>query len=226
MDRWLPLESNPEVMNKFLSLVGVSPLARVHDVFGLDPELLAIVPQPVHAVLLLYPLNDESEAVKASQEDAMKGQKQPEGVYFMKQLVGNACGTVALMHAVANCRDRISLEDGEFKQFLDKTSAMTPDEKGAALCSFEALGTFHAECAQEGQTEAPDKDQKLDTHFIAFVLINGHIYELDGRKSHPIDHGTSTHEDFLGDTAVVVKTFMERDPNSQRFAVLALGAQD
>ena len=35
-----------------------------------------------------------------------KGQELSSDLYFMKQFVGNACGTVALMHAVANIADR------------------------------------------------------------------------------------------------------------------------
>ena len=32
-------------------------------------------------------------------------------------------------------------------------------------------------------------DDKVDFHFIAFVEKNGHLYELDGRKTGPVDCG-------------------------------------
>ena len=38
---------------------------QFHDVFGLDPDLLAMVPQPCIAFLLLFPIN---EKVVLSQE--------------------------------------------------------------------------------------------------------------------------------------------------------------
>lgn len=39
---------------------------------------------------------EEEEQVKA------KGQEVSPDVYFMKQTIGNACGTIGLIHAVAN----------------------------------------------------------------------------------------------------------------------------
>lgn len=40
------------------------------------------------------------------QETENEGQKISSSVYFIKQTIGNACGTIALIHAVANNLDR------------------------------------------------------------------------------------------------------------------------
>ena len=73
-ERWLPLESNPEVfnlvesavrsttlfqvMNLFLQKLGVPDVWAVQDVWGLEPDLLAMLPTPVLGVMLLFPVND------------------------------------------------------------------------------------------------------------------------------------------------------------------------
>ena len=66
--RWKPLESNPEVMNKYLSSLGLdivkSPF-EIGDVYGLDPDMLCMIPQPCAALLLVFPINAASEKYNA-----------------------------------------------------------------------------------------------------------------------------------------------------------------
>lgn len=46
----------------------------------------------------------------------------PEGVFFMKQKISNACGTFALIHSLANNRDKINL--GKFfNKFIPRCSS-------------------------------------------------------------------------------------------------------
>ncbi|CAL4087402.1 unnamed protein product [Meganyctiphanes norvegica] len=226
MGRWLPLESNPAVLNKFLGDIGVPSSWAINDVLGMDEELLATVPQPVAAVILLYPINDTNEAFKTQQEESIDadGQEVSDKVYFMKQCVGNSCGTVALIHAVGNNTEQIGLSDGALKSFLEKTEAMSPEERGNSLEEDEGISSAHEDSAKEGQSATVDRDTQLDTHFIAFVHVDGKLYELDGRKKYVINHGDTSPDSLLKDSATVCKQFMERDPKELRYAVVALTA--
>ena len=38
-----------------------------------------------------------------------EGYAVPEGIYFMKQTIGNACGTIGALHAIANTQDKVSI---------------------------------------------------------------------------------------------------------------------
>ena len=78
------------------------------------------------------------------------------------------------------------------------------------MIQFAQLFRFqiHASVAQEGQTSTPRLEDNVDLHFIAIVLADGHIYELDGRKEAPTKHGASDEAKFLKDAASVCKTYM------------------
>ena len=97
----------------------------------------------------------------------------------MKQTVGNACGTIALIHSVANNLDTIELaKESILQSFIKATQEMDADQRAAKLETDVGLSTAHEESAAEGQTEAPDRDDKVDLHFIAFVAKNGSLYQL------------------------------------------------
>ncbi|EZA56253.1 Ubiquitin carboxyl-terminal hydrolase isozyme L3 [Ooceraea biroi] len=216
---WVPLESNPEFLHK----LGVPKKWSIIDVYGLDSDLLAIVPRPVLAVILLYPIPTKTEKIeegKSSKSDT------PDSVYHMKQSIPNACGTIALIHGVANNLDTLQLEDGFLKKFLDETKELSYNERGERLENAQEIIDTHMESAHEGQTEAPSEDMEVYHHFIAFVHKDGYLYELDGRKLTPINHGSTTPDTLLDDAARVCKEYMARDPNEVRFTVVALASSE
>uniref|UniRef100_A0A8C6S9U1 Ubiquitin carboxyl-terminal hydrolase n=1 Tax=Neogobius melanostomus TaxID=47308 RepID=A0A8C6S9U1_9GOBI len=212
-------------MSKFLNCLGMKPTWQFGDVYGLDPELLNIVPRPVCAVLLLFPITDKYEAFKQEEEERLKTEKQDvsSDVYFIKQTIGNACGTIGIIHAVANNLKHLEFEsDSMLKKFLEKTSKMNPEERAAFLEKDETIRVTHESSAQEGQTEAPSADERVNLHFISFVNVGGQLYELDGRKPFPIVHGKTSEETLLEDAVDVCKIFMARDPDEVCFTIIAL----
>ena len=145
----------------------------------------------------------------------------------MKQTISNACGTVAMIHAVANNLDRIQLKEGSFlKKFLDETANKTPEEKAAALEADDEICATHDQVAQEGQTSAPNLEDKVDYHYVAFVESGGNLFELDGRKSAPINLGPTSKTDFLANAAKECQEYMKRDPENLNFVIVALAGAE
>jgi ubiquitin carboxyl-terminal hydrolase L3 len=220
---WIPIESNPEVMNKFLSSVGVSSQWSIVDVIGLDEELLAFIPRPIVSLLLLFPTNDD-KIDSAEDNNCIESCDQNKSeVYFMRQTIGNACGTIALIHAIANNMDCIEFSpNSSLKSFIDLSKSLKPCEKAKLLETNKDICNAHQMCAQEGQTSAPVLNRDVNHHFIAFVEKCGFLYQLDGRKEFPINHGKTTKDNFVSDAAKICQQFMSKDPNNLNFTVVAL----
>ena len=102
-------------MSTLVHKLGLSSDLSWHDVFSLDdPSLLAFVPRPAHALLLVFPVSTSYEKMRADEDSVLPdytGVGTDEEVLWFKQTIGNACGLMGLLHAVCNgmTRDLIGM---------------------------------------------------------------------------------------------------------------------
>lgn len=231
MDRvgWVALESNPEMFNGFAREVGMSNKWEFVDVFGVDPELLTMVPPGAVAVTLLFQSSPNASKAKEEQHKQISsaGQKVDKDLKYIRQYVRNACGTIACIHSLANNQKALDIKpDSPIGRYLAKIEGKSPDEGGEMLADATELHrASETRATADGQTTAPEPSANVDCHFICFVEKGGDVYELDGMKAFPVNHGP-TNGDLLKATAAVVKTkFMDVDPDSINFNMMALVKQ-
>lgn len=103
---FIPLEANPELMTNLVHKLGVSQALSLHDVYSLtDPDLLAFIPRPALALLLVFPISAAYESHRMAEDTLAteyEGKGETEPVVWWKQTIRNACGLMGLLHAVCN----------------------------------------------------------------------------------------------------------------------------
>jgi ubiquitin carboxyl-terminal hydrolase L3 len=189
-----------------------------------------MVPRPVHAVLCLFPVSPASEAARVAEEAARVAAGAAAAVdpriFFMRQGSNNSCGTIGLIHAVANASTLaggpLALPpESTLAKFIAAHLGAAPAARATAMETDAGLEAAHGDAVQEGQSAVVD-DTHL--HFFCIVQKGGHLVELDGRKEAPIKHGATSDETFLSDCAAIVRAAMARDEGELRFTLLALAA--
>ena len=141
---------------------------------------------------------------------------------FIKQIVANACGTMALLHALLNVTGVCggSFPDGTFLHRLSDLAneGKTPEELGQFLNADEELDTVHNLFALRGQS---NMDSNTRFHFVAYVNLEGTIWELDGRGSAPLLKGSCSDGDFGIKIAQLLQRYTQMDSTTQ-FSLMAL----
>ena len=134
-------------------------------------------------------------------------------MFFAKQMISNSCATHALISILLNC-DHEELSLGPtLNRLKEHTRVMDPESKGHAIGNVPELAKVHNSHASYSSLYARDRpsvrrgaqsfvirgnqrtnmqqqQNQPDTyHFVSYVPINDRLYELDGLKNYPIDHG-------------------------------------
>ena len=228
-------ENNPEVMSHLVHQLGLPETLGFTDVFSIsDPDLLAFVPRPAHALLLVFPVSETYEK-KRNEEDSKlpvyNGSGPDEPVTWFKQTIRNACGLIGLLHAVSNGVPRQNVLAGsDLENLLVEAQALRPLERADLLYDSKALESAHADAAKLGDTSAPQAEDDVDLHFVAFVKgDDGRLWELDGRRKGPLERGHLTpDEDMLSEKALDlgVRRFLDVENGNSgdlRFSLVSLG---
>lgn len=134
-------------------------------------------------------------------------------LFFAHQIVPNSCATHALISVLLNSS---SVDLGAILSRLkDHTRGMNPENKGHAIGNTPEIASAHNSHASfYDQPEIVSSAEKMPAattartasnqvrsghtssyttqdsfHFVSYVPINGRLYELDGLKRFPVDHG-------------------------------------
>jgi len=215
---------------QWYSYFGIALVGLFVEVIGFDEELLAMVPQPVIAVLVIFPITDEHEKHRLEEEERSKGTKPDysQAIYFIKQTIGNACGSIAVIHALANNLEKFQLDQHKpLAQFLETTKLMTPEQRAEHLKHALDMASANDEIAEEGESRVVDRDEHVNLHFVCFINAADELYELDGRRFHPIKHPTTLNgNDLLRNTKDVILKLIQNVGGDIRFSMMALTKAD
>ncbi|KAI1164961.1 cysteine proteinase [Nemania serpens] len=203
---WVELESEPAFFNAMLQDLDAKAL-KVQEIFALDEMTLAELPKPVYGLIFLYEWTNEDESNEARQDC-------PENLWFGNQTTANACATVALMNIIMNTR-AVKLGP-ELEEFRNATRPLPPPHRGHALDANDFIRAIHNSVARRNdllsedllldnnyeaaakKSKAPTKKKKRTSksskpkyepgtyHYIAFVPVEGQVWELDGLESLPL----------------------------------------
>ncbi|KAK5641286.1 hypothetical protein RI129_009833 [Pyrocoelia pectoralis] len=190
---WLELESDPGLFTLLLEDFGVKGV-QVEEIYDLHKPL----DSPVYGFIFLFRWIEERRSRRKIVEQTeifVKEEDIVNNIFFAQQMVPNSCATHALISILLNCPN---IHLGEtLSRLKTHTHGMSPENKGWAIGNTPELACAHNSHAIPQAKRRLDKSSGVTTgrftgeafHFVSFVPINGRLFELDGLKPFPIDHG-------------------------------------
>lgn len=221
-------------MNKLAAKLGLSSDLAFYDVWSLDePELLAHIPRPALALLVILPPNsawDRDRRAEDAGKDDYAGSGPEEPVLWFKQTIGNACGSIGFLHCAVNGPAADFILPGSDLDRIRRDAVPLPmKERADLLYNSAPFEEAHKSCAPLGDTAATEEGHS--GHFVAFVKAGdgGHLWELEGGRKGPLDRGAlADDEDVLSPRALdlgfrrVIRLDQEAGGENLWFSCIAL----
>lgn len=233
------IENNPEVMTPLAHKLGLSSNFEFYDVYSLtEPSLLAMIPRPVLALLVIIPLTPswhENRTAEDANKREYEGKGEKEPVVWFKQTIGHACGSIGLTHCLLNGPAKEHIAPGSIiSKLREQAIPLGMEERAKLLYDSKEFEDAHQSVAEVGDTIPPSAEDgdKLGQHFVAFVKEHGRLWELEGGRKGPLDRGAlGDDEDVLSERAIAMGLGrvidLERNSGGSdlRFSCIALAAK-
>lgn len=202
---------------------------QVEELYSLEPAQFADL-APVLGLVFLFKYeaahapsssSDTGDAPAASEDD-------DSDVFFARQVISNACATQAILSILLNRPDvALGATLSDFKAF---TGDFPPELKGLAISNSDTIRVTHNSFARPEPFVVEERKATADDdvyHFIAYVPVNGRVYELDGLRDGPVRLGAVPRElepeSWLEVACPVIQRRIEKYAASEiRFNLLAL----
>ncbi|XP_065215233.1 ubiquitin carboxyl-terminal hydrolase calypso [Planococcus citri] len=209
-DGWLELESDPGLFTLLLEDFGVKGV-QVEEIYDLQKP----IENPVYGFIFLFRWTEDRRSRRKIIDKGntfVKDEDVVNNLFFAEQKVPNSCATHALLSVLLNC-PKIQLGE-TLNRLKTHTVGMNPENKGWAIGNTPELAKAHNLHATPQARHKMDKSTGISTgkfvgdayHFVSYVPINGQLFELDGLKPYPIDHGPwKEYEDWTDKFKRVIK---------------------
>lgn len=174
----IPLESNPDVFDKFAYNLGLLKSYSFNDIFSIDdPSLLDFLPRPMVAIVLLFPIQ-KIRPTPPTHEDSLKVNPP----IWLKQNFQNACGLYALLHILIN-NPHLLQKGSPLAEYINTNDTTSLKQQNIDQFIIDYTNKFtHDFNHSSGETTNPNPTDQIDLHFISFISHNGQLWEMDGRS--------------------------------------------
>ncbi|XP_060713646.1 ubiquitin carboxyl-terminal hydrolase BAP1 isoform X1 [Tachysurus vachellii] len=209
---WLELESDPGLFTLLVEDFGVKGV-QVEEIYDLQSKCQS----PVYGFIFLFKWIEERRSRRKVStlvdETSVIDDDIVNDMFFAHQLIPNSCATHALLSVLLNCSGvELGSTLSRMKAF---TKGFSPESKGYAIGNAPELAKAHNSHARPEPRHLPEKQNGISAvrtmeafHFVSYVPIKDRLFELDGLKAYPIDHGPWGEEEEWTDKAR--RVIMER----------------
>ncbi|XP_051551105.1 ubiquitin carboxyl-terminal hydrolase BAP1 isoform X2 [Myxocyprinus asiaticus] len=190
---WLELESDPGLFTLLVEDFGVKGV-QVEEIYDLQSKCQS----PVYGFIFLFKWIEERRSRRKVStlvdETSVIDDDIVNDMFFAHQLIPNSCATHALLSVLLNCSGvELGTTLSRMKAF---TKGFSPESKGYAIGNAPELAKAHNSHARPEPRHLPEKQNGISAvrtmeafHFVSYVPIKDRLFELDGLKAYPIDHG-------------------------------------